>query len=196
MRFVVLLGLMILAVTQAAPASAQSFSRNVGNWHIYGGYADGGTGICIMEAEYRSGTTIQVTRTGDSDQREMFYFNFHNPAWTSIRNGAEYRLNIEIDRLGSWNINAKGVSDSQGTPGLIFGTRIENTDGDSFIAEFAIGNTLRVSRSGTQIGSWSLRGTRAAIDVLIECSNRMPSRNQPDPFAVPDRPRENLRTTI
>jgi hypothetical protein len=166
----------------AASAATYRTYADVGGWTIT---VDGS--MCSMSARYHDGSVLSVF----SDESTRLAFWVQNKKWQSIKEAGVYQLSVEMDSMGAWNLDAVEASDSDG-PGLAwFGNVNPNANDDSFVAEFAIGSTMKVFRGQSMIATFDLTGTRAATIALIRCIRSVGGN---DPFRGDD-PDRVLPTT-
>lgn len=166
---------LIVALALAGARGPIAFDKSIEGWQVFGG-----RGVCLMQAEFDGDTTLAVSVRAD---RRGVFFHLRNPAWKSIRDEQELKLDIEMDRRGEWPVTATGV---EGGAGFVFGRgETANEDGDNFLAEFALSRTMRIARGGLPVATLSLKGTRAGTLALFECRARLRSAPGFDPFADP-----------
>lgn len=158
---------LLLVMTQAA-AEPVSVGK-AGGWVIFQN-ADG-AGECFAGAIYEGGDSFIIGLTAPNRD---WYFGFHNPAWQSIVPGQTYQLKYVFNGRRSWS----GPSTGQ-TNALRSGSLKEG-----FVMEIANSSSMRISYAGRKLGSYSLRGTRAAVLAVIQCYER--HFNKQDPFAKAD----------
>jgi hypothetical protein len=84
-------------------------------------------------------------------------------------------LQMQIDRRAPWN--APGASLSKNSVWYLLP---DNDAGIDFIVEVAQGNRLYLrAADGSDVQNYSLAGSRASIDALVECSNVIASPGNP-----------------
>ncbi|MFE3837793.1 hypothetical protein [Pseudogemmobacter sonorensis] len=91
---------------------------------------------------------------------------FHSPQWDFGDSGSS-DLQLQIDRKPIWNLtNAELYRNS-----VLF-TLPDSDDGGRFILEVAQGNRLFLrNSSGGAVQDYSLAGSRASIEALLECGD-------------------------
>lgn len=168
--------LALMVATLAAPASAGPATSygEVGGWSVY--LRDNS---CYMIGRYDGETTLTVSVDGSNSAE----FWLQNPGWRSLSNGSNQNIQVEFDSLGAWDINAVVVSDHDG-PGVAWNGNISsNSNGDSFLGEFAAARTMVVRRNSRMVVGLKLTDTYRASMKLAECMGDMLSRTTSDPFA-------------
>lgn len=170
----------LAAISIPASATAQSeFYAETGGWTIYKSER-----ACYMAASYEGDAVLSVY----IEDMNQAAFWLQNPSWKSVRDGARYTIDIEFDDLGRWEMPALGKSDEDG-PGITWiGNISTNSEGDTFMGEFMIAKSMRVSINGREIGSYSMDDTRSASLTLSTCLRN--AHRTSDPFEglqVPER---------
>jgi hypothetical protein len=181
-------GILAAAVLLASvPASADVIE--VGGWNLRRS-----SDACFLWASFEGGSTFSVLAEADDVAQEQLTFAVQNHKWTSLTDKGVYKLDIEFDNLGEWTVTSVASKriDSDG-PGLVFIRSIKtNSDGDNFLYEFALSNTIHIRRNGTSIANLSLSGTRAATLAMARCMRSIGAKG--DPFAG-DAPDEEPKFT-
>jgi hypothetical protein len=128
------------------------------------------------------GCVAQVTAPGESFSIWTFpdgavQLQFYSTAW-EFGEGDRADLQVQIDRRAPWSLtNAELYKNSV----LFF--LPDNKAGVNFIVEVARGNRLYLrSANGSNVQDYSLAGSRASIDALIECGNAIQKRRPGNPF--------------
>lgn len=124
----------------------------------------------------------QVSDPGDSFSiwtypDETVRLQFFSTSW-DFGEGTTADLEIQIDRRGPWSLtNAELYLNS-----VLF-TIPDGDAGVRFIVEVARGNTLYLrAADGSDVMSYSLAGSRASIDALIECGDLLLDPTPQNPF--------------
>lgn len=128
------------------------------------------------------GCVAQVSSPGESFsiwtfQDESVQIQFYSTAW-DFGEGDTANLQVQIDRKPQWNLtNAELYKNS-----VLF--NLPDSDaGVDFIVEVAQGNRLYLrSEDGGDVQNYSLSGSRASIDALVECGNVITQKNPGNPF--------------
>lgn len=128
------------------------------------------------------GCVAQVSAPGESFSIWTFpdgavQLQFYSTAW-EFGEGDTADLEVQIDRRAAWNLkNAELYLNSV----LFF--LPDDKAGVDFIVEVARGNRLYLrSKDGADVQNYSLAGSRASIDALIECGNVIGRLNPGNPF--------------
>jgi hypothetical protein len=101
---------------------------------------------------------------------------FFSTAW-EFGEGQTADVSVEIDRRGPWTATAELVADSAWI------ALPDNQAGVDFITEVARGNRLYLrSWDGADVQNYSLAGSSASIDALIECGNVIQDHSPGNPF--------------
>lgn len=115
------------------------------------------------------GCVAQVSAPGESFSiwtfpDETVQLQFYSTAW-SFDEGTTADLEVQIDRRSPWNLtNAELYQNS-----VLF-TLPDDSSGVNFIVEVAQGNRLFLrADDGSDVQDYSLSGSRASIDALIDC---------------------------
>lgn len=154
----------------ASPQSEVLFSHK--NWQVeLVAWDDGGLG-CVA----------QVSAPGESFsiwtfQDESVQLQFYSTAW-SFGEGTTADLVVQVDRKPSWNLTAAELYQNS----VLF--TLPNSDaGVEFITEIARGNRLFLrDNKGGPVQDYSLSGSKASIDALIECGNVITQQSPTNPF--------------
>ena len=102
---------------------------------------------------------------------------FYSKAWT-FGEGESADLQVQIDKKPNWNLtNAELFKNS-----VLF-TLPDSDSGVEFIVEVAKGNRLFLrSAEGSAVQDYSLSGSRAAIDAMLECGDVITQQKSSNPF--------------
>jgi hypothetical protein len=128
------------------------------------------------------GCVAQVSSPGESFSIWTFpdgtvQLQFYSSAW-EFGEGDTADLEVQIDRRSPWNLtNAELYQNS-----VLFYLP-DDQAGVNFIVEVAQGNRLYLrSDDGADVQNYSLSGSRASIDALVECGNVIGRANPGNPF--------------
>lgn len=163
----------LVAVTTGAAAAQQSevlFSYK--HWQVeVVGWDDGSVG-CVAQVS-APGESFSVWTFPDGAVQLQFY----STAW-EFGEGDTADLEVQIDRRAPWNLtNAELYQNS-----VLFYLP-DDQAGVNFIVEVARGNRLYLrSADGSDVQNYSLAGSRASIDALVECGNVIGRVNPGNPF--------------
>lgn len=128
------------------------------------------------------GCVAQVSAPGESFSIWTFpdgtvQLQFYSTAW-EFGEGDTADLEVQIDRRAPWNLtNAELYQNSV----LFF--LPDDQAGVNFIVEVAQGSRLYLrSDDGSDVKDYSLSGSRASIDALVECGKVIGRANPSNPF--------------
>ena len=128
------------------------------------------------------GCVAQVSAPGESFSLWTFpdgsvQLQFYSTAW-EFGEGDTADLQVQIDRRAPWKLtNAELYKNS-----VLF-TLPDDRSGVNFVVEVAQGNRLYLrSKDGSDVQNYSLAGSRASIDALIECGDVIGRVNPGNPF--------------
>lgn len=162
------------AVSFALPAVAQQsevlFQHK--HWKVELVAWDDGSLGCVAQVE-APGESFSLWTFQDKSVQLQFY----STAW-EFGEGTSADLQVQVDRKPLWNLtNAELYKNS-----VLF-TLPDSDAGVDFIVEVAAGNRLFLrSADGSDVQDYSLSGSRASIDALIECGDVITSSNPSNPF--------------
>lgn len=163
-----------LASLLASPAFAEETypTKFVEGWEIYGWDDD-----CWMKTKFENGT--ELLYSFDAADRSS-YISVRNPDWKSIVEGQRYSIDIRID---DWSMseNAGGRTGGNISPGINF--FVEEEEDKLFIARLSLGKNIGFSVNSKNMGLYSLKGSRAAVNELSRCVGKLRARVVKDPFA-------------
>lgn len=166
---VVLLTACVSICLLSGAASAQSaWQPQVGNWSIR---AARNLTTCYAESIYQGGTRFQIELSGPE---RKIGFKFSNPAWDKIQVGKAYPIRFVFDSQKGWNGNMTGA-ELAGTPALAIAAVKE-----AFFNDFMNYNTITFQYNNQSIGSFSLRGTSAALTELRKCHSSLATASTPE----------------
>jgi hypothetical protein len=168
-----LLAAAAVAVTGASAEAQQSevlFKHK--HWQVeIVGWDDGSVG-CVAQVS-APGESFSIWTFPDGAVQLQFY----STAW-QFGQGDRADLQVQIDRRAPWNLtNAELYKNSV----LFF--LPDDKAGVDFIVEVARGNRLYLrAANGKDVKDYSLAGSRASIDTLIECGNVIQKTTPGNPF--------------
>lgn len=162
MKLRMLVAAAALAVTGASAEAQQSevlFKHK--HWQVeIVGWDDGSVG-CVA----------QVSAPGESFSLWTFpngevQLQFYSTAW-QFGEGQTADLQVQIDRRAPWSLTGAELYQNS----VLF-TLPGSNAGVDFIVEVARGNRLYLrAADGADVKDYSLAGSRASIDALVECGN-------------------------
>ena len=167
--------------------------KSVGNWSVY---IDKTVSYqCFITILYDDYTVFRVGFQ-DPKSTSALYVAIGNLNWSSIEDGKDYDLVLQLDNESGWKSPATGMH--FGT----FPSLIVNTNQTGFVDELMRKHSLRVFFNDRQILNLSLRGSNAALQEMAACQNAVDGylgRNaQPsDPFSgvsTPKSPKDPFAT--
>lgn len=141
----------------AEPQSETLFTLK--HWEVEVVSFDDGTLACLAEVDAQT-ESFTVWTYPDSSMRLQFY----STSW-DFGEGDTANLEVKIDRRSPWTLtNAELYKNS-----VLFNLP-DSDDAVRFLVEVASGTRLHLrSEAGEEVQSYSLAGSRASIDALIEC---------------------------
>lgn len=162
------------AVLAAANALAQpSWREDVEGWAIRKVV---GQRSCSGEAVYQDGMRFRIGLVGP-DRRIVLIFG--KSAWNDVRQGVTYKLRFVFDGQKTWTGDAIGAK-MGGIPGLVI-----DPVKDAFFADFMNYNNLAMFHENRPLGSFSLKGTSAALTELRRCHEAAAGMANAAPASVP-----------
>lgn len=158
----------LAAFTGAASAQQSEVLFSHKHWSVsIFGWDDGSVG-CVAEVA-APGESFSIWTFPDGTVSLQFY----STAW-QFTAGETTDIVIEIDRRGGWNATADLDQNSA------FVDLPDSQSGVDFIYEIARGNRLYLrSADGSDVQNYSLAGSSASIDALIDCGNVIQSPGNP-----------------
>ena len=165
---------LVAAMAFSAPVAARQsevlFSHK--QWQVeLVAWDDGGLG-CVAQVS-SPGESFSVWTFQDGSVQLQFY----STAW-DFGEGDTADLQVQIDRKPNWNLtNADLYRNS-----VLF--NLPDSDaGVEFLLEVAKGSRLYLrTADGGNVQNYSLSGSRASIDALIECGKVITQQNPDNPF--------------
>lgn len=171
MLLTLIFGAAFQVATSAAPSPAVD---RINGWSI-----NDNRGSCSAATTYDGGVFVYISYTYGTDS---VGFIVANPAWESIREGANYSLTIRFNNGSTYN-NARAIgvrADDSG--GRLTGIAMR-MNGDDFLSDFAGARSVAITMGEVRVETLGLRGTRDMIERLVRCSIASHRRFPPDPFA-------------
>lgn len=168
-------GASVLSCALALPGMAQQtevlFSHK--NWQVeLVAWEDGVIG-CVANVS-SPGESFAMWTFQDSTVQLQFF----STSW-SFAEGETANLQVQIDKMAPWNL-----TDAELSQNSVLFTLPDSEAGVDFILEVAKGNRLFLrTEDGGDVQNYSLAGSRASIDALIECGEVITQQQQPgNPF--------------
>ncbi len=154
----------------AEPVSEVLFSHKA--WQVMAVAFDDGSISCDAEVS-DPGESFSIWIHQDNSVQLVFF----SSQW-DFGEGDTADLQVEIDRRSPWRLRDAELYQSS----VLF-TLGDADSGARFINEVARGNVLFLrTAEGEDVQSYSLAGSRAAIDALFECGDALPSTAPANPF--------------
>jgi hypothetical protein len=128
------------------------------------------------------GCVAQVSSPGEifamwTFQDSTVQLQFFSSAW-NFTEGETANLQVQIDKFPLWNLTNAELSQNS----VLF-TLPDSDAGVDFIVEVAKGNRLFLrTEDGGDVQNYSLAGSKASIDALIECGNVITQQQPANPF--------------
>lgn len=159
-----------LAGSAGAQQSEVLFSHK--HWQVeVVGWDDGSVG-CVAQVS-APGESFSVWTFPDGAVQLQFY----SSAW-QFGEGDTADLEVQIDRRSPWNLTGAELYQNS----VLFYLP-DDQAGVNFIVEVARGNRLYLrSADGSDVQNYSLSGSRASIDALLECGDVIGRVNPGNPF--------------
>ncbi|WP_149140932.1 hypothetical protein [Gemmobacter caeruleus] len=165
----------IVAVLCAAPLVAEPVSERLlthKNWMVEVVGFDDGSIACVAQV-----TDGRDTFSIWADPWNPVKLQFYSAGWT-FTDGGSADLSVQIDRRSPWSLtNAELYQNS-----VLF-----NLPGDDastrFLMEVVEGRSLHLANdSGNHVQTYSLAGSSASINALIECVKVLGQESDGNPF--------------
>jgi hypothetical protein len=159
----------VIAVAGAASAQQSEILFSHKHWQVeIVGWDDGSVG-CVAQVS-APGESFSIWTFPDGAVQLQFY----STAW-QFGEGDFADLEVQIDRRAPWNLTGAELYQNS----VLFYLP-DDQAGVDFIVEVARGNRLYLrSADGSDVQNYSLAGSRASIDALIECGNVITSPGNP-----------------
>jgi hypothetical protein len=169
-------GLAVAAALIAAPVVAQDSEVLYTNraWRVEVSRFDDGTYGCVAQVSSDDGSeSFSIWSFQEGGVRLQFY----STQW-EFGEGQTADLEVQIDRRGPWTLTSAELYLNSVLFDLPAGD-----DGARFVREVSNGSVLYLRNdSGQDVQSYSLSGSNASIDALIECEGAITTSNRKNPF--------------
>lgn len=164
------LAVLIGAIAGSAGAQTSETVFSHKHWEVQVvGWEDGSV-ACVAQVT-APGETFPVWTYPDGGVQLQFY----STAW-EFGEGETADLQVQIDSRAPWNLTGAELYKNS----VLFFLP-DSSSGVDFIVEVARGNRLYLrSDDGSDVQNYSLSGSRASIDALVECGNAI--GRAPNPF--------------
>lgn len=167
----------VLAMLGAAPALAQDYESEVLQrnkaWVVeMVAWNDGSMG-CVGTVS-APGESFSIWTFQDGSVQLQFY----STQWDFGDKGDTADLEVQIDRRDHWNLTGADLNLNS----VLF-TLPDSDAGIEFLVEVARGNRLYLrSKDGSDVQNYSLAGSHASIDALINCGDVITKQSPGNPF--------------
>jgi hypothetical protein len=178
--------LLALPMATATPALSETIDwKTVGGWDI--SFYPGSEG-CQAFALFEEDTAffIGFDSTGGELSLDV---TLMDERWGSIDAGKDYSITVKFGDESPWTLDMAGVQIDE-FPGLNILIDSSSDQADLFVDEFQRETSMTWSFSGSQLGRYTLRGSRRAFDEVIACQRSYfeALENTSDPFSNSDDP--------
>ncbi|MGR3615330.1 MAG: hypothetical protein ACU0BB_04745 [Paracoccaceae bacterium] len=178
--------LLALPMATATPALSETIDwKTVGGWDI--SFYPGSEG-CQAFALFEEDTAffIGFDSTGGELSLDV---TLMDERWGSIDAGEDYSITVKFGDESPWTLDMAGVQIDE-FPGLNILIDSSSDQADLFVDEFQRETSMTWSFSGSQLGRYTLRGSRRAFDEVIACQRSYfeALENSSDPFSNSDDP--------
>jgi len=156
-------GVLAFGGVVAGSVGAETTSEKVysyKHWEVEIVAFDDGGFACVAEVDAVT-ESFSIWTYQDNTARLQFY----STAWDFGETGETANLSVQIDRRTPWTLNNADLYKNS----VLFDLP-DSDDGVRFLVEVARGNVMYLrSETGEHVQSYSLAGSRASMDALIEC---------------------------
>ncbi len=169
MTGVLALGVLGFGGAAVAETESQTLFKHK-HWEVEIVGYDDGTLACLAEVDAIS-ESFTIWTFQDGSVRLQFY----STSWDFGDTGDTADLRIQIDRRRDWTLNDADLYKNS----VLF--NLPDSDaGVRLLVEVAQGSRLYLrSDDGSNVQNYSLAGSRASMDALIECGNVIKSNSNP-----------------
>lgn len=141
----------------SAFAQGPAWQSNVEGWSISG---DAKLGGCRGEASFQDGMRFRIALIGPE---KRIVFAFGKATWTDVRPNTAYKIRVVFDGQKTWTADTVGAQ-MAGIPALMI-----DSVKDAFFSDFMNFYNLSLFHNDRPLGSFSLRGTSAALTEIKKC---------------------------
>ena len=160
----------LLAGLAAAPAQAERTDLlfQFRGWVVEGVTSDDNSYSCLAKVSVLA-NSFSIRRLPDTSIR----LQFQSEEW-EFGEGDSANLEVQIDRLAPWNFSGATLLQNS-----VFVDMLDLTDAEALVSEVARGSVLFLrTAEGTDVRTYSLSGSSAAIKYLVNCDKAViPDRN-------------------
>lgn len=162
----------VAALVCAAPVLADPTSETLfkhKNWEVEGITYEDGSVACLAEVDAQT-ESFTVWLSAEQDVRLQFY----STAW-DFGEGDTANLEVQIGNRTPWTLTEAELYKNS----VLF--NLPNSDeGVRFLVEVAQGSRLYLrAEDGSSVQDYSLSGSQASINALIECGDAIKSKTNP-----------------
>jgi hypothetical protein len=168
------IGLALALGLLAGPVAAQDSEVLYTNrsWQVEVTRFDDGTYGCVAQVS-APGESFSIWSFQEGGVRLQFY----STQW-EFGEGETADLEVQIDRRGPWTLTAAELYKNS----VLFDLP-PGDDGARFVREVSNGSVLYLRNdNGEDVQSYSLAGSNASIDALIECEGAITDNSPKNPF--------------
>jgi hypothetical protein len=163
---------LLTVVSGAADAQQVEVLFSHKHWKVSGVAWDDGTMGCVAEVS-APGESFSIWTLQDGSVSLQFY----STAW-SFAEGETADLQVQIDRRAPWTLNSANLAENS-----VYFDIPGSEDGINFISEIQRGNRLYLrSADGSDVQNYSLSGSSASINALLECGVYISDPSPGNPF--------------
>jgi hypothetical protein len=163
---------MIAATVGSAGAQQSQVVFAYKNWEVDLVTWDDGSVGCVAQVS-APGESFSIWTYPDGSVQLQFY----SSQW-QFGEGDTTDLQVEIDRRSPWN-----MTDAELYQNSVLFNLPDSKAGTDFIVEVARGSRLYLRASdGSDVQNYSLSGSRASINALVECGNTIGRQTPGNPF--------------
>lgn len=142
------------------------------SWRVQGITYDDGTYACLAEVA-DPGESFTIWTFADQTIRLQFY----SEGWDFGDNGSA-NLEVEVDHRSPWSLTGANLTKQS----VLFDLP-DVKESINFVLEVAKGTTLHLrSSDGTPVKDYSLAGSAASINALVDCGTAISGSNSKNPF--------------
>jgi hypothetical protein len=166
---------MFVAMSMAGGASAQGAESEVvftrKSWEVRIVAFPDQSLACVARVQ-KPGSSFSIWADGSSAVQLQFF----STAWSFGKEAAD--IVVQIDRRAKWDLTNADLSDNS----ILFGLPNSKAS-ERFLVEVTQGNRAKLfNTNGQLVEQWSLAGSMASINALIECAAALKLEADPNPF--------------
>lgn len=159
-----------------APAMAETTTSMLyqhKHWEVEYVQFDDGTVACLAEVDANT-DSFSVWYYQDG----AFRLQFYSEEWQFGEDGGTTDIQVQVDRREPWSLTGADLYKNS----VLF--YLPDSDaGVRFLVEVAQGTRLYLyDADGQGVKDYSLQGSRASMDVMIDCGNQISTAGSGNPF--------------